>query len=281
MSNNGKTPIPTGKYLEATRQSHGPSTLRASVATIVANRAPRNEGSVKVVAPPVVNVQVAGPNGLPPGFGTQVNWAGEEDLAILAFINTRDEYGLCVTGVRDGDIYENVAALGTASFATSNNNWVTGLITAVAAGLNAAASAFNQPELAPLINAAATYARQQFPESNHPSMQRDPYGVDPNGGRARAEGGAILCEPTAQGVYHSGDSDHEDRWIQGNGVRNDANMPRHIPAGQAFFLQQGMAPHRLNGNGDLLIAAWDWNFPDNSGYYLIHAILKRGRQAHA
>ena len=67
--------------------------------------------------------------------------------------------------------------------------------------------------------------------------------------------------------------------MQGNGVRNDANKPQHIPRGQAFFLQQGMPPRPLHGNGDLLLAAWDWYFPDNSGFYLVHAILKRGRPA--
>jgi hypothetical protein len=129
------------------------------------------------------------------------------------------------------------------------------------ASLDLAAAAAGQADLDPLITAAANYAKAQFPESAHPNIRRDSYGFDPGGGRARAEGGVIVCEPRAQGVYHSGDSDRQDHWIQGNGVRNDANMPKHIPPGQAFLLQQGMTPRALHGNGDLFLAAWDGNFP--------------------
>jgi hypothetical protein len=38
-----------------------------------------------------------------------------------------------------------------------------------------------------------------------------------------------------------------------------------------------MGPRRLNGTGDLFLCAWDWNFPDNAGFYEVHFILKRGR----
>jgi hypothetical protein len=187
-----------------------------------------------------------------------VPWTGEEDLAILAFINAHDPFGLCVTGVRDGDIYEHVAATGTASFATeTKNNGIAGLITVAAAGLGILATAYGQPDLVPLIGAGVKYAEQQFPESAQPSERRDPYGVEPNGSLAREEGGVIVCEPSAQGIYHSGDSGHRGHWIQGSGVRSDANMPQHIPRHQAFFLQHGMAPRSLHGNGDLFLAAWD------------------------
>ena len=232
------------------------------------------------VATAAVASQVQGPAQQPPGFGTQVTWTGEEDLAILAFINAHDQYGLCVTGVRDGDLYEHVSATGTASFSTeTENNGIAGLITVAAAGLNILATAYGQAELVPLITAGANYAKQQFPESTRPSKSRDPYGVETDGSLARQEGGVIACEPSAQGVYHSGDSDHKGHWVQGNGVRSDANKPQHIPRRQAFFLQHGMAPRPLHGNGDLLLAAWDWNFPDNSGFYLVHAILRRGHRA--
>jgi len=276
----GKTTILPGTYLEVTSRVHGPAgPPRPSVVGILAERRVLVEAS-RVVPTVVVPPQVEGPANLPPGFGAQIPWTGDEDLAILAFINAKAEYGLCVQGVRDGDIYEHVAAVGTASFSTGNNNgWIGGLITVVAVGLEVAADAFGQAELEPLITAGANYAKAQFPESAHPNVRRDPYGFDPSGSPEAAEGGVIVCGPSAQGVYHSGDSDHTDRWIQRNRVRNDANMPRHIPLGQAFFLQQGMQPRTLHGNGDLFLAAWDWNFPDNSGFYLIHAILRRGHRS--
>ena len=276
----GKTSIPRGTYLEVTRPIHGPAgPPRQSVAAIVAERAALRL-SRAAVATATVTSQVQGPAGQPPGFGTQVLWNGDDDLAILAFVNAHDPYGLCVTGVRDGDIYQHVSATGTASFSTETvYNGIAGLITFVAAGADILASAFGQTELVPLITAGANYAKQQFPESTHPSKSRDPYGVEPGGGLARAEGGGMVSGPCAQGVFHSGDSDHQERWVQGNGVRNDANMPRHIPPNEAFFWQQGMAPRTLHCDGDLFIAAWDWNFPDNSGFYLVHAILRRGHRA--
>jgi hypothetical protein len=274
-----KTSIPAGTYLQVTSHIHGPAgPPRESVAAILANRAALRLAATAVApAPAAASWQVQGPAQQPAGFGTLVSWVGEEDLAILAFINAHDQYGLCVTGVRDGDIYEHVAATGSASFSTeTSNNGIAGLITVAAAGLNVLASAYGQAELVPLITAGAKFAEQQFPESAHPSESRDPYGVETNGSLAREEGGVIVCEPSAQGVYHSGDPDHKGHWVQGNGVRNDANKPQHIPPHQAFFLQQGMAPRPLHGNGDLFLAAWDWSFLDNSGFYLVHAILRRG-----
>jgi hypothetical protein len=273
---NSKTSILPGTYLKVTSPIHGPAgPPRASIATIMAGEAKLRRPATAVAAatPP----QVQGPGQQPTGFGTLVSWDGEDDLAILAFINAHDQYGLCVSGVRDGDIYQHVSAAGSASFSTeTKNNGIAGLITVAAAGLGVLATAYGQKELIPLINAGAKYAEQQFPESAHPGESRDPYGVETNGSLAREEGGVIICEPSAQGIYHSGDPDHRGHWVQGNGVRNDANKPQHIPRHQAFFLQQGMAPRPLHGSGDLFLAAWDWSFLDNSGFYMVHAILKRG-----
>jgi len=274
----GKTTILPGAYLEVTSRTHGPvGPPRQSVAAILAGQRvlrQANRGILAPVAPP----QVQGPANLPPGFGTLIPWTSDEDLAILAFINAKANSGLCVQGVRDGDIYEHVSAVGTASFSTRNGNgWIGGLITIVEAGLDLAAAAAGQADLDPLITAAANYAKAQFPESAHPNMRRDPYGFDPSGAPEAAEGGVIVCGPNAQGVYHSGNEDHKDRWIQGNRVRNDAHAQAH-PPGHAFFLQQGMMSRTLHGNGDLFMAAWDWNFPDNSGSYLVHAILRRGHR---
>jgi hypothetical protein len=280
----GKTSILPGTYLQVTSPIHGPAgPPRQSVAAILANRALRlSTTAVAPAAPTAASTQVQGPAQQPAGFGTLVPWVGEEDLAILAFINAHDQYGLCVTGVRNGDIYEHVAATGSASFSTATkNNGIAGLITVAAAGLNILASAYGQAELVPLITAGSKFAQQQFPESTQPNESRDPYGVETNGSLAREEGGVIVCEPSAQGIYHSGDSNHRGHWVQGDGVRNDSNKPQHIPRRQAFFLQQGMAPRPLHGDGDLFLAAWDWSFLDNSGFYLVHAILRRGHPAPA
>ena len=48
---------------------------------------------------------------------------------MVAFINTADDLGVCVSGVRDGDTYQHVALSGHASFSTdTKNNGIAGLI---------------------------------------------------------------------------------------------------------------------------------------------------------
>lgn len=276
---NGKLPISPGSYLQATAARHGRTQLRPSVAALVPGAIqPAHREHAAAVAPPAALPQVAAVDGQPKGFGTQVAWTGEEDFALVAFINTADDLGLCVTGVRDGDTYQHVAVSGHASFSTdTKNNGIAGLIGVVGVAVDIAATAYGVPEVIPLIDAASAYAQKQFPESEVPSKRRDGNGEDDNGSKARAEGGVIVCEPRARGIYYSGDGDHQDRWIQPDGTRNDANLPRHIPAGDAFLLQRHMrARQELHGTGDLFLCAWDWNFPDNAGSYEVHFILRRG-----
>jgi hypothetical protein len=193
---------------------------------------------------------------------------------VLAFLNAADDLGLCVTGVRHGDIFEHVSVAGNPSFSTETvNKGIAGLIGVVGVGAEAVATAFGHPELQPLIRDARQYAQQQFPESERPSKRRDGYGMADDGSKARQEGGVIVCEPRAQGIYYS--ATDRDYWIQGGGSRNDANQPRHIPVNDAFFLNRHMGPERLHGAGDLYVCAWDHAFPDNAGFYEVHFILRR------
>lgn len=276
----GKTTITRGNYLQTTRRIHGRTRNRPCVAALVQDQLQRPRLAESDVAAPDLALrtpQVAATDGQPPGFGTLVSWDSDNDLAVLAIVNAHDQYGLCVTGVRDGDTYEHIAAVGTASFSTeTKNNGIAGLITVVEVGAGVAATAFGLPEIAPLIHAAGEYARKQFPESENPSKSRDAYGIAiGDGGKARQEGGVIVCEPSAQGIYHSANGDNRSYWIKEPGIRDDAHNPEHIPRNHAFFLRRGMTSRQLHGNGDLFISAWDFSFLDNSGFYQVHAILRR------
>jgi hypothetical protein len=275
---NGKLPIAPGSYLQITSARQGPATLRPSVAALVASqahKATRQSPARAVAASASAGPQVAGTGSLPAGFGRQVTWTGEDDLAMVAFINTADDHGLCVTGIRDGDTYEHVAVSGHASFSTeTKNNGIAGLIGVVGVGADAAATYFGHPELTKFLDAATKYAQQQFPESEQPSKRRDGYGEDDSHNKARAEGGPLVCGPNARGIFYSAESDHF--WIKPDGTRDDAHLPAHIRPGDAFFLQREMTSRTLHGTGDLFICAWDWNFPDNAGSYEVHFILRRG-----
>jgi hypothetical protein len=277
---NGKLPIKPGTYLQVTAPRHGPATLRPAVAALLPSavlkaRQPSRTAAVAAAAAPAS--QVAGTGNLPAGFGRQVPWTGDDDFAMVAILNTADDLGLCVTGVRDGDTYQHVAVSGHASFSTdTKNNGIAGLIGVIGVGADVAAGYFGVPEVTPFLDAATKYAQQQFPESEVPSKRRDGYGEDGSHHKARAEGGVIVCEPQAQGILYSADADHQSFWIKPDGTRDDNHLPRHIHPGDAFYLQRGMGPRKLSGTGDLFLCAWDWNFPDNAGFYEVHFILKRG-----
>lgn len=214
--------------------------------------------------------------GQPPGFGQVISWVGDEDLAVVAFVTASQPFGVGVSGVTDGDTFELVNAVGNATFDQDTDNaGVSGLITIVAAGASLTAAAFGAPELAPIINGAGAALAQQFPEQQHNAKPRDVFGqIAGSSEFARAEGGLIVCSPDALGIFESGDSDHQNRWIRSSTDRRDEHRPPHVFA--AFFLQRDRQPRVLDGDGDLIIAPWDHKFEDNVGVYRVEFILRRG-----
>jgi hypothetical protein len=213
----------------------------------------------------------------PQGFGKQVLWdPGDAALAVVAFINAADPFGVMISGVKPTDTIEFVSATGLASFAEdTENEGVSSFIGIVAAGANVAASAFNAQAAAPLINAAAQFAQEQFKENKVKTKRRDAFGQDPGSGlRARQEGGVLVSMPAAGQIFYSGNSDHRERWIKEPGIRDVAHMPNHIVG--AFFLQSGHDRAESDSEGDIIVYAWDHVFDDNFGFYRLHFLLRRG-----
>jgi hypothetical protein len=180
--------------------------------------------------------------------------------------------------VKANDTIRFVSATGFASFAEETKNESVGsLIGIVAAGATVAADSFGAPELAPVIGAAETFAREQFKEQKVKAKVRDPFGQDTNGGRARQEGGVLVSMPmgTTTQIFSSGDSDHEGRWIKKPGTRDPEHFPNHVH--DAFFLQiDSDNTSRAAVDGDLIIYPWDEKYEDNFGFYRLHALLERG-----
>lgn len=213
----------------------------------------------------------------PQGFGKQVLWdPGDAALAVAAFINAGDPFGVMISGVKPSDTIEFVSATGLASFAEdTENEGVSSLIGIVAAGANIAASAFDAQEAAPLINAGAQFAEEQFKENKVKTKRRDAFGQDPGSGlRARQEGGVLVSMPSAGQIFYSGNSDHQERWIKQPGIRDAAHLPGHVH--EAFFLQTGHDQAESISEGDIIIYAWDFVFDDNFGFYRLHFLLRRG-----
>lgn len=214
----------------------------------------------------------------PEGFGKQVLWdQADQSLAVIAFVATGDPLGVMISGVKKTDTIEFVASMGIGSFAEeTENKGVGAFIGVVAAGATVAASAFGAPELAPVIGAAAEFAKTQFEEKKVRTKRRDPFGEDPGSGhKARQEGGVIVSLPAARQIYYSGNDDHKERWIKEPGTRDTAHLPDQVK--NAFFLQSGSSNKRTaTTDGDIIISSWDHIFEDNFGSYRLHMILKRG-----
>ncbi|WP_371550452.1 hypothetical protein OG266_34300 [Streptomyces sp. NBC_00554] len=275
------------RFIRGIERKHGPTRRTQSVARILSARAilgVDNDNAFLTRRPLANEVpgDVTQVGDQPAGFGVLIDWNTDEDMAVIAFINAMSIDGVMVSGVRDGDTFELERASGRATFDVgTDNEAIPGLISIAAVGANIAAGAFGQPELIPLINAASTFAQQRFPETSTRGRARNAFGEDDNGGRARQEGGVIVCNPSARAPYTSGDEDHQSRWIQGNGQRISENLPDHISAGSAFFLRRDMGSERIQGTGEMTLSAWDHGdfAADNSGFYRVRFILRRDQNA--
>src|SRR5262249_33803082 len=158
------------------------------------------------------------------------------------------------------------------------NPTASSIVGLVAKGANIALGAAGAPEVVPLVNAAEEFAREQFKATNAKTKRRNAFGVDPGSGhKARQEGGLLGCLPEAGGIFYSGDGSHKDRWIKGDGVRSDANLPAHMFG--SFFPKQGENSHNsriVQQDGQAYITAWDWKFEDNAGLNKVLGKLTNG-----
>ena len=199
-------------------------------------------------------------------------------MAAIVFLNPADFLGVMISGVRQFDTIEFVSSTGICSFAKGTESaGIPAFIGIVAAGANLTAAAFGAPEVAPLIGAAAKFAQERFKEKEVKTLPRDRFGVNPkSGARARQAGGVIVSLPEAGQIFYSGDKDHQERWIKKPGIRDFAHHPKHVKG--AFCLRGvNRDRHRAGADGDMIISVWDVNFENNTGFYRLHALLKRGK----
>jgi hypothetical protein len=226
------------------------------------------------------SLTVVGGEGLPAGFGKGFFWDRSEDEALLVvFVNAADPLGISIDGLQAGDTVQIMSASGIASFTEDKGNpLASSIVGLVAAGANVAITAAGAPEVVPVINAAEKFAQDQFKATNAKHKRRDAFGVDPGSGhKARQEGGILVCLPEAGGTLYSGNGDHKERWIQGDGVRTDDKLPAHLFG--AFFPRQGFNDHNtrvVRQGGQMYLVPWEHAFDDNAGFYKVFVKLKKG-----
>ena len=266
INSDGRIKVSGSDYVARNVARFGPAGLIPASRTIAARMVkpgdPRPRSTVTTVG--------EGPD----GFGKQVSWdPGDSRLAAVVFLNAGDSLGVMIKGAKPTDTLRVISATGLASFAEDIENEGAGaIIGIVAAGANATAEAFGAPELKPVIDAGAAFAKDHYKEKLVKTKVRDPFGEDPASGlKARQEGGVIISMPGAAGLYYSGKE--KKRWIKSPGTRTDANRPDHVD--QAHFLRRSMTLRTFTA-GDFIINAWDYNFTDNFGFYRLHVLLQRG-----
>ena len=226
------------------------------------------------------SLTTVGGEGLPAGFGKGFTWdRADNEVLLVMFINAADPLGISIEGMQAGDQVQVLAATGIASFSEDKGNpLASSIVGLVAAGAKVLIDTAGAPEISPVIDAAETFAKDQFKATNAKTKRRDAFGEDPSSGhKAKEEGGLIVCLPEAGGLYYSGDEDHKSRWIKPDGVRTDDHLPAHVFGG--FFPLRGDLGHntRIAGqSGPMYVAAWDWKFEDNAGFYKVFVKLSKG-----
>jgi hypothetical protein len=215
----------------------------------------------------------------PQGFGKGFVWdRKDEQILLVLFINAADPLGISISGVQTGDTIQVTSAAGIASYTEDKGNpLASSLVGLIGAGAKVGLGLGGFPEAAPFVDAAESFAKDQFKATNAKHKLRDSFGVDPGSGhKARQEGGVLISMPEASGPYYSGDGDHKNRWIKAPGDRTDTNRPVHVVAG--FFPRQSDSLHNtrpITGNGQVYVTPWDWQFDDNAGYYKVFVLLNR------
>lgn len=248
----------------------------------------KNQGGLKIKKANVIARNSSPGNAVvqvgdqPENFGKTFIWDRKDDeILLVMFINAADSYGTSILGVQDCDEIQITSAAGIASFSEDKGNpTASSLVGLIGTGLKAAGGIVGFPEAIPVINAAEKIAQEEFKATNVKTKRRDAYGVDPGTGhKARQEGGLVVSLPRAAQPYYSGDGDHTERWIKGDGERKDLNRPNHVKWGYFPMPTNTIfnnARRTVRGsNAPLYITPWDWQFDDNAGFYKVFLYIKK------
>ena len=243
-------------------------------------------GPTKQVAAPTVSQspgsQILQVGNSPDGYGKGVIWDRSSDAVLLSlFINAADGLGVSIGGVLATDYVTVASITGLASFAQDTGNpLASSIVGFIGSGLTGILNAIGVGTVvSPLINAATTFAQNQFKGTGKPTKIRDGYGYDTNGDLARQEGGILVSLPGADGPYYSGEVD--SRWIKPGGPRDDAHRPPQVVHG--FFPLHNAKlsdnSRKAGADGQVFVTPWDYKFSDNAQYYEVELIISKGPAA--
>jgi len=204
----------------------------------------------------------------PPGFGKTVELdevrSTTNEVLITAFVNSADDFGIKITGLRPGDRVKFESARGLATFAGRDKikKALSGFAGVVSSGIGAA-----KPETAKFLKDAQKAADALIELIPSRGKSRDAFGKEPGSGYKRKEGGVLFCLPLASGVYYAGE-------LKKGGKRLDSKLPGFVK--DAFFpiraniddpVERSHNTRTVRKAGSLFLVAWDSNFKDNQGVY--------------
>lgn len=210
-------------------------------------------------------------------MGVDFDWDRlDPQIRLILFVNAADSTGVSIGNLRANDEINVTEMAGDAEFdADAGNSGLFSIAALLLSLTEAVTVGAGHPEFKGPISELENIARQAFGMKGQPKKVRDAFGLSDGGThKARQEGGVILSLPGSQGPYQSGKS--QELWIKNDGERTDANRPDHVVHG--FFPRRHAPEHnrrQLAQSGRLFVTAWDWNYPDNTGYYKVYMTITR------
>lgn len=205
-----------------------------------------------------------------------------ESVQLWADISANDLNGVMIDGLLKGDIVELQSISGVASFTDSGFDLIQGGIGLVNGIIQDGVTVKTNGQAEQTVEAIdqlQTSLINYFGTKIEDGKRRDGFGMDPSSGEyATNEGGIIVCMPSAKGPIYASDQNHLNSGCHDKG-RLPCYFPKDVSALNSWFpcrLPEGMMQQTVIEDGVVNILAFDSNYKDNAGVYMVKINIFRG-----
>ena len=206
-----------------------------------------------------------------------------EDGAAIEFwgvVAANDRVGIVIDGLKKGDVVHVSSLNGIASFAESSNKLLAGFIEIAGGLLQNGLNYYSKGQAAQVDAAIDKHTRELVQELSKDvkHKRRDAYGMDPGTDDfGKNEGGIIFCMPKSRGALYAA----KENYLKG-GAKHNSRLPEYfsdnIKRVNSWFPSRkegGLDEKTVTQNGPLHVLAFDSDFRDNSGSYVIKLKVTR------